>query len=63
MSGNKSKYKLELDITTHQEKDVLTKMLRAGEKTLDFHTTQQRKFNSKWNVDLNVKKRYFKIFR
>ena len=30
-------------------------MLRAGGKILDFHTTQQRKFNSKWNVDLNVK--------
>ena len=30
-------------------------MLRAAEKILDFHTTQQRKFNSKWNVDLNVK--------
>ena len=30
-------------------------MLRAGGKILDFNTTQQRKFNSKWNVDLNVK--------
>ena len=30
-------------------------MLRAGGKILDFDTTQQRKFNSKWNVDLNVK--------
>ena len=43
MPGNKSKYKLELDITTHQEKDVLTKMLRAGEKNTRFsyYTTKK----------------------
>lgn len=34
---------------------------RAGEKILDPHTTQQRKFNSKWNEDLNVKSNTLKF--